>query len=92
MLARCSVATFYVTDFHSVRQHAGETERYTFRVLLAMHGHLETITEIDVHNLAGDPVQHQVGRMAITKTEDITDHGHYGERACVIRTTIKPRF
>jgi hypothetical protein len=57
-----------------------------------MHGHLEAVSEINVDDLAGDPVQHQVTRVAIAETQDVTDHGHDGERACIVCAAIKPGF
>jgi hypothetical protein len=92
MLTRCPVATFDVTNFHGIRQHAREAERHALRVLLAMHRHLEAVSKINVDDLAGNPVQHQVTRVAIAETQNIPDHGHDGKRARVVGTAIEPRL
>ena len=92
VLASRPVATFDITNFHGIRQHARETERHAFWVLLPVHGYFETVAEINVDDLAGDTVQHQVTRVAITETQDVTDHGHDGERTRVVCAAIKPGF
>jgi hypothetical protein len=57
-----------------------------------VHGDFETIAEINVHNLAGDAIEHKVGRMAIAQTENVADHGHDGERSGIVSTAIEPCF
>ena len=92
MLTCCSITAFDITNFHGIRQHAGEAERYTLGVFLAVHGDFETVTEINVHNLSGHAVEHEIGRVAIAQTKNVPDHGHDGKRACVVGTTIEPGF
>ena len=77
MLARNAEAPFDVADLHSVGQHSRETEGDPFRVLVALHGDLEAVAEVDVDDLARDPVQHQVARMPVAETEDVAHHAHH---------------
>ena len=55
-----------------------------------MHSDLETITEINVDDLAGNPIEHQVGWMSVTETEDVSDDRHNTQRPCVVCATIEP--
>lgn len=90
MLTSCSITALNITDFHSIGQHACQSEWYALWILLAVHSDFETVAKVDVHDLAGDPVEHKIGRMAISQTEDIADHGHNCERSGVICAPIKP--
>ena len=74
MLTGRPVASFNVADLHGVGQHSSQTERHSFGVLFSVHGDLETVTEINVHNLARNSVKHEVGRMAITQAENVSNH------------------
>ena len=92
MLTCCSIAAFDITNFHSVCQHAGEAERHALGVFLAVHGDFETVAEINVHNLSGHAVEHEIGRVAIAQAENVPDHGHDSERACIVGAAVEPGF
>lgn len=48
------------THLHSVDEHAGESERNLFWKLFPRHGDFEAVAEVNVQDLAAQPVQHQV--------------------------------
>lgn len=92
MLACCSITAFNVANFHGIRQHARQAERHALGVLLAVHGDLETVAEINVHNLARYAIKHEIRGMAIAQTENVAHHGHDGEGARVVCSTVEPGF
>jgi hypothetical protein len=42
-----------------------------------MHGNLEAVAEINVDDFPRISIQHQIRRVPIPKTQDITNHRHY---------------
>lgn len=92
MLTRRSEASFDVANLHGEREHSCETEWYPFWILLAVHGNFETVTEINVHDLAGDTIKHKVGRVPVAQTKNVANHGHDSERARVVSTSVEPGF
>lgn len=90
MLTRDAEAALNVADLHGVRQHARQAEGHPLGVLLALHGHLEAVAKVDVHNLARDSVEHQVRRVAVTQSENVSNHGHDAQRARVICAALQP--
>jgi hypothetical protein len=57
-----------------------------------MHCHLEAVTEINMDDLAGVSIQHEIRRMPIAQSENITDHRHDGKGTRVVRSPSKPGF
>lgn len=76
--------TFYSRDFHCFDQHPRQPERYLLWKLIPVHGYLETVPEIYVQNLAAEPVQHEIGGMAVPQSQNVTDHRHDCQGSCVI--------
>jgi hypothetical protein len=89
-LASDTVASFDVADLHCEGQHTRETEWHTFGILLSVHSHLETVTEIDVHHTTGCTIEQQVGRVSIAQTKNVTNHGHDTKRSGVVGASLKP--
>ncbi len=50
----CALDSAYL---HGVDEHAGESERYFFRELGSVTGDFEAVAEVDVYDLAGEPVE-----------------------------------
>lgn len=46
--------------------------------------------EVDVDDLSGLALEHQVGRVTICEAEDVADHGVHGERTGVCRAALEP--
>lgn len=59
---------------HGVDEHSSQPERNLLGELLSGHSNFKTVTEIDVKDLSTQTIQHQIGRMAIAETEDVTHH------------------
>ena len=77
---------------HRIDQHARETEGDLLREFLARHRHLEAVAEVDVHDLAADATQHQIGRMSVPKAEHVTHHRHHRQRSRVVCTSVEPHL
>lgn len=45
-----------------------------------------------MHDLPTDPVQHEVGRMSVSESQNVTDHGHDGQGASVIGASLEPNL
>ena len=52
---------------HCVGEHASESERYLLGKFLSSHGHLETISKVNVQYTPGQTIQHQVRRMPVSE-------------------------
>lgn len=89
-LAAELVAAVDVADFHGEGQHAREAEGDALGVFLAVHGDFEAVAEVDVDDLAGDAVEHEVAGVPVAEAEDVADHGHDGEGAGVVGATLEP--
>ena len=74
---------------HSIDEHSSQSERDFFGEFLPGHGNFETITEINVKNLATQAIQHQVRRVAISKTQNVSDHRHHSQRSEISEETHK---
>lgn len=77
---------------HRMCEHTSESERDFLGELLAMHCDFETVAKVDVHDLASLAPQHEVGRVAVSKTEYVADHAVDCERPGKRRTAFEPVF
>ena len=77
---------------HRVDEHARQTERDFLGEFFARHRHLEAVAEVDVHDLAADATEHQVRRMPVAETKDITDHRHHRKRSRVVGSPVEPHL
>ena len=73
-VTRGPVVAFDTAHLHGIYQHTRESERDCFWKLFSVHGHLKTVPEVDVQNLSGISVEHEIGRMAISETKNIAYH------------------
>ena len=73
-------------------EHAGEAEGNLLRELLARHGHLEAVPEVDVEDLPAHPVQQEVGWVAVAETQDVPDHGHHGKGTGEVGAAVEPNL
>ena len=89
-LAADLVAAVDVADLHGEGEHAREAEGHALRVLFAVHGDLEAVAVVDVHDLAVDAVEHQVAGVPVPQAEDVADHAHDGEGARVVCAALEP--
>eukprot|EP00162_Nutomonas_longa_P011397 comp20527_c0_seq1/m.41541 comp20527_c0_seq1/g.41541 ORF comp20527_c0_seq1/g.41541 comp20527_c0_seq1/m.41541 type:complete len:384 (+) comp20527_c0_seq1:194-1345(+) len=92
VFTRVAVDALDAAHFHRLDKHACETERDLFWELVAMHCDFKAVAEIDVHNLAACAVHHEIGRVAIAKTENVADHRHHTERAGVVCALVEPHL
>ena len=77
---------------HRVDEHARQTERDFLGEFFARHRHLEAVAKVDVHDLAADATEHQVRRMPVAETKDITDHRHHRKRSRVVGSPVEPHL
>ena len=47
-------------DLHGVDEHARESEGHRLRKLFAAHGDFEAVSKVDVKDLAGETMEHEV--------------------------------
>jgi hypothetical protein len=59
---------------------------------LSLHSNLEAVTEIDVNDPPRNAIHKQVARMAVSQSENVSDHRHDGKRTAVVASTVEPRF
>lgn len=64
------------TGLHGLDEHSGQSERNSFGVLLSHFVDIKTVSKIDVDNLSGISLDHDVVWMSITQTYDIPNNGH----------------
>ena len=89
-LARRAEVAFDARDFHRVDKHTREAERDLLRELVAVHSNLEAVAEVDVEDLAGVAVEHEVRRVPVAEAEDVPDHGHDRQAPRVRRPPLEP--
>ena len=56
------------------------------------HGYLKAISKVNMHDLSTDPIQHEIRRMSIPKSQNVTNHGHNGQGASVIGAPLEPNL
>ena len=69
--ARPSLTSQRAVYLHGVDEHAREAEGDLLGELLARHGHLEAVAEVDVDDLAAQAVQHQVRRVPVDNSTSL---------------------
>lgn len=52
--------------------------------------HLEAVPEVDVQDLAADPVEQQVGRVPVAQPQHVAHHRHHRQRAREVVATVEP--
>lgn len=71
-------------------EHPRESKRNLFRELVAVHRHLETVSEVNVHDFARFAFEHEIGRVPIAETKNMPDHAGDGQRSSVRGTPFEP--
>mmetsp|Transcript_17483 Transcript_17483/g.52433 ORF Transcript_17483/g.52433 Transcript_17483/m.52433 type:complete len:714 (+) Transcript_17483:377-2518(+) len=77
---------------HGLYHHPRQPERHLLRELLAVHGGLEAVAEVDVQQLARVPVQHEVAGVAVAQAQQVAHHGHHRRAARVCRPPLQPHL
>ena len=90
--ARGPVVALDTAHLHRVDEHARKTEGNLLWKLVAVHGNLEAVAEVDVEDLTRVAVKHKVRRVPIAEPQDVADHGHHGQAARVACTPVQPLF
>ena len=75
---------------HGIDEHAREAERDALGELVAVHGDLEAVAEVDMEDLARVAVEHEVRRVPVAEAQDVSDHGHDGQAARVPCAPVQP--
>lgn len=80
-----------MTDLHGISEHAGKSEWNLLWELLSSHGHLKAVTEINVEDVAREPVQHEIWRVSRERENhyDLTLKSTSGEMYIVAKSYIK---
>lgn len=67
----------FVRERESGRARERRATPYTFGILVTQHGHFEAIAKVNVDELAGASLEHDVGRVPVSEAEDVAHHGHH---------------
>jgi hypothetical protein len=67
---------------HCFDEHPGESEWNFLRKFLSHLGDIETISKIDMNDLASIPLYHNVIRMSVAKTDNVAHDGHDSKGTC----------
>jgi hypothetical protein len=84
--------TFSTACLHCFDEHPREPKGNSFWEPFPLHCDFETISEIDVNDLASGSLKHDVAWVAISKSKNVPNHGHSGEGAGVIGSALEPDF
>ena len=78
------------THLHCVGEHTGQPKWHSFRELFTMHSHFKAVAKIDMNHFSGRPLDEDVGRMPVAKTEYMANHAIHCQGASVCSTSVKP--
>ncbi len=82
--------TMNSTRLHCLDKHSGESERNFLRKFLSHLSDIETISKIDVNNLASIPLYHNIVWMSVAKADYVAHDGHDSKRTCKAWPRFKP--
>ena len=73
-------------------EHTCKSEWNLLGELLSEHCNLETVTKVDVYNLASMSLEEDVGRVSIAKTQNVANHTVDSKGTGVSCATFEPVF